>query len=145
MRYFICLFLIFSASLNAGNILKWVDEEGNVHYGDAPPVSAKTEPVKVIGVPSNPGKALPRLGTGDESNSGSTSNVAETETKADPSNVPDDQAKSACDEARKDLKTISKSSRVRLRMADGSTRIMTTEEIAERRIQAEKDVENYCR
>ena len=143
MRYLICLFLIFSASLNAGNILKWVDEEGNVYYGDAPPVSAKTEPVKVIGVPSNPGKALPRLGTGGESDSSSTSNAAETE--ADPSNVPDDQAKIACDEARKDLKTINKSSRVRLRMADGSTRVMTTEEIAERRKQAEEDVEIFCR
>ena len=143
MRYLICLSFIFSASLSAGTIHKWVDEDGNVHYGDSPPVSVTTNPVRVIGAPSDPGKALPRLGTGGEPESDSTSNSAEDE--PDPSTVPEDQAKVACDEANKDLKAINSSKRIRLKSADGSTRYLTTEEIAERRKIAEEDVKNFCR
>jgi hypothetical protein len=39
---------------------------------------------------------------------------------------------------------IGNSSRIKLRSADGSTRFMTTEEIEERKTQAEADVERFC-
>ena len=57
MRYLTYLVLVVSTSLNAGTIHKWVDENGNVHYGDAPPVKTKTENVRVQAAPSNPGKS----------------------------------------------------------------------------------------
>ncbi len=141
MRYLICLSFIFSASLSAGTIHKWVDEDGNVHYGDSPPVSVTTKPVRVIGAPSDPGKALPRLGTSGDSGSASDSTTDEP----DPSTVPEDQAKIACDEARKDFKALKSSSRVRLKSADGTTRYLTTEEIDERRKSSEEDIEKFCR
>ena len=129
MRYIIYLSLICSTSLFAGSIQKWVDDEGNVHYGDAPPVSAKTKEIRVLGAPSDPGRALPRLSTAG---------------KSDASKVPQDQAKSACEAARQDLKVISSSSRIKLKAADGSTRYMSTEEIEERRKASEEEVENFC-
>jgi hypothetical protein len=46
MRYLIYLTLLASTSLNAGSIQKWTDADGNVFYGDAPPVSVKTEDVQ---------------------------------------------------------------------------------------------------
>ena len=139
MRYIIYLSLIFSTSLFAGSIQKWVDDEGNVHYGDAPPVSAKTKEIKVIGAPSDPGRALPRLSTGSNANSKSSST-----NKDDGSKVPQDQAKTACEAARQDLKVISSSSRIKLKAADGSTRYMSTEEIKERRKASEEEVEKFC-
>ena len=66
MRYLIYLILAISTSLNAGSIQKWTDENGNVHYGDAPPVKTKSENVRVQSAPSNPGKALPRLNSPDD-------------------------------------------------------------------------------
>ncbi len=143
MRYMICLSLIFSASLNAGSIHKWVDEDGNVHYGDSPPVSVTTKQVRVTDAPSDPGKALPRLGTDEDSDSSSVSNSAADE--PDPSTLPEDQAKIACDEAKKDLKTIKSSNRIKLKSADGSVRYLTTEEITERRENAEEEIEKFCR
>ena len=141
MRYSIFLALLASMSLHAGSIHKWVDEEGNVHYGDSPPAKVKTEGVRVQSAPSNPGKALPRLSTsGTESTSGTTS----TGSPENDAEVPEDQAKIACDNAREDLRIIGNSSRIKLRMADGSTRYMTTEEIEERKTQAEADVERFC-
>lgn len=143
MRYLIYLSLIFSTSLYAGSIHKWVDEDGNVYYGDSPPVSVTTKQVRVIGAPSDPGKALPRLGTNEEeADSGSASNAGADD--PDPSTLPEDQAKIACEDAKKDLKVIKSSNRVKLKSADGSTRYMTTEEIEERRKRAEGDIENFC-
>ena len=139
MRYSVFLILLASMSLNAGSIHKWVDEEGNVHYGDSPPVSAKTEGVRVQGAPSNPGKALPRLGSQESSAAGSSTDAA-----ANGDQVPEDQAKLACDAAQEDLRVIGSSNRIKLKSADGSTRFMTTEEIEERKTQAEADVERFC-
>ena len=140
MRYLIYLMFLASMTLNAGTIHKWVDEEGNVHYGDAPPVAAKTEGVRVQAAPSNPGKALPRLSTqqGSEDTESGTTETAEND------NIPEDQARLACEKAQEDLKVISNSDRVKLRSADGSTRYMTTEEIEERKTQSEADVERFC-
>jgi len=137
MRYLIYLTLLASTSLTAGSIHKWTDANGNVFYGDAPPISAKTEGVWVQSAPSNPGKALPRL-------SSPGSEAAPAAATGDGNAVPTDQAKVACDNAREDLQIIQSSSRVKLKLADGSTRYLTTEEIDERRTQAESEIERFC-
>lgn len=142
MRYLIFLTLMASMSVQAGSIKKWVDDEGNVYYGDSPPLTVKTENVRVLSAPSNPGKALPRLGNtgGDQAASGGSAAGSEDEPK-----VPADQARIACEKAQEDLKVINRSSRIKLRSADGSTRYMTTEEIEERKTQAEADVKRFCK
>ena len=63
MRMIICLLIMTSSSLFAGSIHKWVDDDGNIYYGDAPPFTVETELVRVLSAPSNPGRALPRLST----------------------------------------------------------------------------------
>ena len=141
MRHLIFLTLFISGPLLAGTIQKWVDEDGNVHYGDAPPVSAKTESVRVQSAPSNPGKALPRLG-GQEKDEGDGSGASSTAAGTD---VPRDQAKIACDQAQEDLAVINRSSRIKLKTADGGERFLTTEEISERKTQAEADIKQFCK
>ena len=140
MRYLIYLMLLASMSLNAGTIHKWVDDEGNTHYGDAPPVTAKTEGVRVQSAPSNPGKALPRLSSPDSSQAtaGGSGGGVQNET------VPEDQARVACEKAQEDLRIINNSNRIKLRSADGNTRYMTSEEIEERKTQSEADIERFC-
>jgi len=136
MRYLIYLMLLASMPLNAGTIHKWVDEQGNVHYSDAPPVSVKTEGVRVQSAPSDPGKALPRLSSPDSSQT-----AANGSSNAD---VPADQARVACERAQEDLRVINNSSRIKLRSADGSTRYLTSEEIEERKTESEAEVERFC-
>ena len=140
MRYLIYLTLLVSASLNAGSIHKWTDADGNVFYGDTPPVSAKTEGVRVQSAPSDPGKALPRLGSPE------IPAAAEGDTPATDSNgnVPTDQAKIACENAKEDLDVIGRSSRIKLQLADGTSRYLSSEEIDARRAQAEDDIQRFC-
>jgi hypothetical protein len=147
MRYLIYLTLFLSTSLSAGSIHKWVDDDGNVHYGDAPPVSVKTEGVRVQSAPSNPGKALPRLSSPDAGESDENSSASNDEPIADVNegNVPAEEAMLACERAREDLQVIGRSSRIKLRLADGSTRFLTGEEIEERRREADEDIKRFCK
>ncbi len=140
MRLALVSILLLAGSVQAGSIHKWVDEDGNVHYGDAPPVTAVTESVRVLSAPSNPGRALPRLGdnNGDENAAGATAAATSDDT------VPADQAKIACEQAQEDLAVINRSSRIKLRSADGSERFLSTEEIAERKERAEADIDRFC-
>ncbi len=138
MRFALIPILLLAGAAQAGSIHKWVDEEGNVHYGDAPPVTAKTENVRVLSAPSNPGRALPRLGDNNDDTAGGTTAAASDDT------VPADQAKIACDQAQEDLAVINRSSRIKLRSADGSERFLSTEEIAERKERAEADIDRFC-
>jgi hypothetical protein len=134
MRYLTYLVLVVSTSLNAGAIQKWVDENGNVYYGDAPPVKAKTESIHVQSAPSNPGKALPRLSAPDE-----------TQQAAAQPEVPKDQASEICENARNDLKVIKNSSRIKMKQADGTVRYLSKEEIAKRKADSEAEVTRYCK
>lgn len=143
MRYLIYLLITVSASLSAGEILKWTDDDGNIYYGDAPPVEANAEPVRVIRAPSNPGKALPRL-SDDTGGKTTGSRNDENATNRQSGNTPADQAKIACEYARSDLKVISNSSRIRLKAADGSVRYMNAEEINQRKQSAEEDIAQFC-
>ena len=145
MRIIIYLLILTSNSLFAGDILKWVDEDGNIYYGDSPPISVETEQVRVQSAPSNPGRALPRLSSQGSGNGTSTdgTRVATGNGQQQPK-LPEDQAKIACKEASDDLDVIKRSSRIRLRSADGTSRYMTTEEISTRREIAEKSVALHC-
>jgi hypothetical protein len=145
MRNIICLFVLMSSPLYAGEILKWVDGDGNIYYGDSPPLTAETEQVRVISAPSNPGRALPRLSDQGSQNKGNpdSTNAAAGGDQGTP-RLPDDQAKIACKEATDDLQVIKRSSRIRLKSADGTTRYMTTEEVNTRRENAEKAVSLHC-
>jgi hypothetical protein len=72
--------------------------------------------------------------------------AADSDTPAADSNgnIPADQAEIACDNAKQDLDVIGRSSRIKLKSNDGTTRYLTSEEIDERRIQAEDDIQRFC-
>ncbi|MEJ1343271.1 MAG: DUF4124 domain-containing protein [Candidatus Sedimenticola sp. (ex Thyasira tokunagai)] len=55
MAFILCGAMVFTiASAQAGNIKKWTDADGNVHFGDAPVGGTNTEEVKVKVIESNP-------------------------------------------------------------------------------------------
>ncbi|MCG6891122.1 MAG: DUF4124 domain-containing protein [Gammaproteobacteria bacterium] len=139
MRYSIYpilgLILVVSSSLSAGTIHKWVDENGSVHYSDAPPAKTKSENIRVQSAPSNPGKALPRLTSPEAANQAAAGNEPK---------LPVDEASEICKLARQDLEVISTSSRIKLRQADGSVRYLSKEEIEQRRADSQAEVDQFC-
>lgn len=140
MRYLIYLTLIVSTSLSAGTIHKWIDDDGNVHYTDAPPVSAKSETVRVQSAPSNPGKPLPRLSTQGDSSADSNTGVD----TAVNSKAAEEEAISTCDRAKSDLEIIRSSSKIKFNYADGTERYMSADEIEQRRQRSQDDIDKFC-
>ena len=124
----------------AAGIQKWVDENGQVHYGDSPPAQTQTESISVSRPPSNPGKPLPRFSTQQEQEAAEAGNPD----NKPPAETSEEQAQDACEQAQKDMKVINRSKRIRLKQADGTVRYMTAEEIEERRKQTEEDIQQFC-
>ena len=58
------LLIIFATfSLSAAEIKKWVDDDGNVHYGNHPPASRTSTQVHIDSAPSGSGNSLPSEGS----------------------------------------------------------------------------------
>ena len=140
MRYLIYLILAISTSLTAGSIQKWTDENGNVHYGDVPPVKTRSENVRVQSAPSNPGKALPRLNSSDDSDQAAGDNDEDNKQEGS-----EEQSSKNCAVARSDLDIINNSIRVKLQEPDGNVRYLNESEIAERKAAAQAQVSRFCK
>ncbi len=143
MKYFtysLSIFLVFAtfANVQAAEIKKWTDESGQVYYGDTPPLTATAKTIRTNKRPSNIGTPLPRLNT---TSSQKTSTPAQS---ASPDSLEPEQAKKACEIARKDLKVIKNSNRIQLRAADGSLRYMTNDEIKQRQERSKSDIKKFC-
>ncbi len=132
------LLIINTATLQAAEIKKWTDEKGHVYYGDTPPLSVKAQTIKTNKRPSHIGNPLPRLSNTKTQASNTPATTAPAST------LEPEQAKEACENAKKDLAVINKSSRIQLRSADGSLRYMTKDEIKTRRERSMSDIEKFC-
>ena len=141
MRYIICLLLVVSTSLSAGSIHKWVDDEGNVHYGDSPPASAKSSNVRVQSAPSNPGKPLPRLSDPESPEATAAANA----NGGNGSEVSEEQASAICAAAQRNLDVINNNDIIRTQAADGTWQDMTPDQVAMRKAQHEEEVKLHCR
>ncbi len=148
MKYLVCLLILISSSAHAGSIQKWVDDEGNTHYGDVPPPSVHTQEIRVDTVPGDPGKALPRLETSDPGSSTAESSTTSSNSpdgaQPDPE-MTDDQAKAICEEAHREIKVLNNSKRrSRVRNSDGTSRHLAGEERKAYRDQANQDIKEFC-
>ena len=135
----ILIAFLFSINAQAAGIKKWTDENGRVSYGDTPPRTAQTKTITPIKRPTNLGKPLPRLNVSDSSKDKTKPAIPPS-----PSSLEPEQAKEACDVAKKDLAVIKKSSRIQLRGADGSLRYLTKDEIKQRLDRSNSDIEKFC-
>jgi hypothetical protein len=149
MKHLVWLFILISSSVYASGIYTWVDEEGEIHYGDARPMSVHSEEVRVDVAPNNPGEPLPRLGAGDAESSApdSSTTASNTPDSAQPdSEMSDEQAAAICKQAHYQLKVVNKTRhRARARNPDGTSRHMTTDERIATREQAKQDIAEYCK
>lgn len=148
MKRLLVLALVLSTNSYAADIKKWVDEKGQIHYGDTAPAQIHTESVRVNRPPSNPGKPLPRFSDPEKADPGKEEQPAKPPQQQEQAAKPEvdgDQARSLCEEARKDLEKINRSNNIRVRSSDGSIRYLGAEEKEERRKQSEEDIQQFCK
>lgn len=140
-RFFFPMIFIACNSYAAG-IQKWTDEGGNIHYGDTPPMKTESQTISISRPPSNPGKPLPRLNT--EKKVDKSTNVKSKDKSKKSNQTTDELNKQVCEKAKENLQIIDSSSLIRLKLNDGTERVLTDEEVDERRLKLEQDVKQYC-
>ncbi len=140
-RLLIPVLFIMGNSYAAG-IQKWVDEKGNVHYGDTPPVKAKTQTINVTHLPANPGKPLPRLSSDNKDKAESTD---EAQQKKQQAAFSDKKAKELCAKYKANLNILTSSEVIRSTDKDGTERFLSDQEIDSRRIKLQENIKLYCK
>lgn len=138
---------LFTATLPnqaaAAQVFKWVDDKGQVHFGERPPES-KTQKAEVYEV-----KVMP------PSNSPATSNGQTTEDKQDDSteenkgmelkgSVSAEDADKYCKQGQDYKQNLSGSASRRFTQADGSVRPLNDEERAAEQKKADDIIARYC-
>jgi hypothetical protein len=154
MRLFLCLAVaglccIPPGATAGGGVYKWVDAEGNTHYGERPPVG---EPVEELHLPPPPPAAELERARGAleqlreqqqrESEERQQARRAEQEKQAGA-----ERQQRWCAEQRQALETLISlpMRRIGVRGADGQARRVTEAEWQEKIRRAKENIDKFCR
>lgn len=134
------LLLALSASAMAGQIYKWVDAQGNTHFGAQPPEGQQAAEVNPnISQPKVAAPAAPKLE--DRSVDAEQEKLDEEARQA--AAKQEKERKTYCERIRQDLAQMKANPRVRVKVGD-DTRRLTEEERQERMAKSEASIKENC-
>ncbi len=132
--------LALSTTVNAGQIYKWVDAQGNVHFGAQPPEGQKAAEVNPnISQPKSPEpQTAPKSVDSEDAVQEKLDQQARKEAAKN-----DAERKTYCERIRKDLAQMKANPRVRIEDG-GELRRLTEEERQERISKSEASIKENC-
>lgn len=132
---------LISAGGHAGQVYKWTDEAGQVHYSDKKPNNVDSKSLKVKGGKQTQDRTDPK----EKSQALDESKQEQLEKKAEELQAKNKQQEkdSRCEAIRNNLKTIEENSRVRIE-ENGQLRYLTEEEITNKKAQFQKQLSEFC-
>ncbi len=134
------LLLALSASAMAGQIYKWVDAQGNTHFGAQPPEGQQAAEVNPnISQPKVAAPAPPKL---DDSKKDTEQEQLDQDAR-EAAAKQEKERKTFCEETRKDLAQMKANPRLRIN-DNGETRRLTEEERQERMAKSEASIKENC-
>lgn len=134
--------------LTAGaEIVKWVDDKGQVHYSDHAPAKAKK--AKTMNLPSSPSTTTAPAASKSTAEKERDFQQRGADKEAADKKAADDQkqaaeAKRNCDAARSNLQALD-SGRVATYNAKGEKSFMDDAQRAQAKEQAQKDIKQWCK
>lgn len=137
-----CICLLALSPAHAG-VYKWVDENGQVHYGEQP-VGADAEKINIRHNETTKPRTIKKAedGTGKDGDKEKTAEV-EPEMKEVP--VPKKEKRKLCNEAKSDIASINSRGRMREINSKGEYMYLTEEQKQQRLSAAKKKQSEYCR
>ena len=140
MRMIFCGLLLLSAAVFAGNIYRWVDAQGQVHYGETPPQGSPAQAQGKLHVGA--GAAAPSAPVLPAASSPA---VASAEDSARAKAVKETKAKN-CQAAKAQIEMLETKTarRILLTQKDGSVSRMTDEEFEKSMADAKKAAASNC-
>lgn len=144
--------LIFNSSTSLAGIYKWVDEEGNVHYGQQRPANSPSEKMQVQQHAPRDVSSYNRPGS--KQTSEQTDKTGDTEEKPDETTEPEKKPETAaekkrrlaaCAQARKGLTTMESIGRVRSKDKDGNTAYLSQKQKEAKMKQSRDLISKHCK
>lgn len=143
--WFAVLSVISITAMGQQTVYRWMDKNGQVHYGDRPPSEGTAHEA------INRTKALshPEVSTAEQVRGPAISEPAKTEPKSsgrlqEPPQPTSQRNPEYCQQAKDNLWQIENSARVRVLAADGQYRFLSPEEKEAARKESLKLVEAHC-
>lgn len=134
------LLLALSTSAMAGQIYKWVDAQGNTHFGAQPPEGQQAAEVNPN--ISQPKIAAPQPAKLDDSKKDTEQEKLDQDARAAAAKQ-EKERKTFCEETRKDLAQIKANPRLRIE-EKGEVRRLTEDERQERIAKSEASIKEHC-
>jgi len=122
----------------AERIYKWVDDQGNVHFGDKRPTDGASEEFTIKVPKGSPAAEKQQSDTNDKQDTkkDGTKSALNAEAKA--------EMKKYCDQARANLQTLETRSRIRITEGE-SIRYLTPDEIDAKKQEIQDALEKDCK
>lgn len=130
----------------AGQIYKWTDAEGNVHYGSQKPADVAGEQVRVDTSRTGVNRGADALDKLKQQADDEAQRIKEEGIPEQPP-VPSlsrNEVKQRCQTAKQDLATIQARGQLRERDEQGNTRYVSEKERQQRINHAKKQIREYC-
>ncbi|MGI0118916.1 DUF4124 domain-containing protein [Zooshikella sp. RANM57] len=141
-----CLvFCLQIQSSHADTFYKWVDDQGVTHYGTRPPEGSNAESVNTHAQkPGNQEKATKQLEETKAEQAYQTKEEKEEERFQKDLTAAKQERKKQCEEARQNKVQLTLKSRVKMKMEDGSVKMLSEEERQEQIKQADEAIKEFC-
>ena len=143
----LAIFICFAAqNLSAGEIYKWVDAEGKVHYSGTKPIENESERVNVQTGKTGMTTGAETVDKLKQEAEDEAEKIREEGIPAQPPvpSLPAKEVKARCKAAKQDLATIQARGQLRERDAKGNTRYVSEEEKQRRIKEANRQIREYC-
>ena len=127
------LLLVSSLSL-ATTYYRWIDDKGLVHYSETPPVGVESTPEN--------SQREGSLAAPISDKKPEEAPVKKEEEKAQPSEA--EQRAANCDIAKENLKIMANNRKIKVAQEDGTERDLSDEEIQVKKVEMEKNVDEFC-
>lgn len=142
LHVMVSLMLLITAPSVMATMYKWVDDEGNIHYSQTPPVDREASTIAKPRTPPPPppsteGEPDATASEGGEELQGD--GPTEEEIRAEKERIAQE-----CQRARQWISEIENKPRLRVRDDDGNLRYLSEEERQARLKQAQDYLKKYC-
>lgn len=138
--------LIGTGVCSAGEIYKWTDDEGNVHYEDRPVASGDLERVDIVSRNTNNTVVQDRIDADRQARAAARQVASEAPAEMTQQELRAEQQarQEKCQSYRSKLETFLTAPRLYKEDAAGEREYLSEEQILEARSQVESKIEEYC-
>jgi len=144
--WFAAMALTASGGVFAGEIYKWIDEDGNVHYEDRPSGAASEQRLALSYKPTDSGAVQQRVEAQEEWQAAMAEARAESDAeaqKAEDAKAEAEANRQKCENYRAQLQTIQQSLRL-YREKDGEREYLDDTQREEASTRAQELIAEYC-